>query len=157
MSDTNEEMNDYFEGLNDVLTSRNLKTFWIKGVKTLKPLKKSSNEIIKSKKDIIEYIKKNKLKSGSYVTCVQIFISSRINKLKLDDNDAFSIKINIGQINDDYSLSQYSTNVIEYTKKELYNNQFSLKELKKMIESTYKKTVISNLSGVSYTTWKKRT
>jgi hypothetical protein len=151
------EMNDYFEGLNDVLTSRNLKTFWIKGVKTLKPLKKSSGEIIKSKKDILEYIKKNKFKIGSYVTCIQISISSRIKKLKLDDNDAFSIIINIGQINKDYSLSLYSSNVILYTKKELFNNQFSLKELKKMIDSTYEKTVISNVSGVSYTTWKKRT
>lgn len=151
-----EEMNDYFQGLNDVLTSRNLKSFWIKGVKTLKPLKTSKGEIIKSRKDLIEYIKTKKFKIGSYVTCIQLFMSNRINKIKLDDRDAFSIKITIYIIDETYNLTQHSNIIICYTKKELYNNQFSLKELKKMINTTYKKIVISDFYGTSYTSWKKR-
>ena len=156
---------NYYQKLQDKISEKEINNFWLICDRVdFKPIKNIS------KADIQKYII-SKVQYYREKTLANIrFIFESDAKLKkhtdsntglLDDSTTvLTIKIYVYFINSegkiDYDDSNTWSLVISWTKAELYNNHFTIDELKKMIDTAYLRKIMSDMSGISYTSWLNR-
>jgi hypothetical protein len=148
---------EQFNELKNKICEKKLNNFWLVcGRSDFKPF------IGTNKKDIINFISdKSQYYIDKNIAKIILIFRQNINIDELNDGDwVFIIKIAIFNIDDngklDSGIGSTWMLVIEYSKKEFIENKFALKELSQMIEMASKSKIVSDLGGISYTTWKSK-
>lgn len=148
---------DQFNDLKDKIDKKKLNEFWLVcGRSDFRPL------IDMNKKDIIKFISdKIQYYKNKNIAKIILIFRQKINVDELNDDDwVFIIKITIFNIDDngklDSGIGSTWMLIVEYSKKEFIENKFTLKELSQMIEMASDSKIVSDLGGISYTSWKIR-
>ncbi len=144
---------DYFITLNEIISEKKLDNFWIIcGQKEFKPIH------IPRKK--IEKIIKEKAKDyrGKYLANIKLLFQPIKDWDKLDSNEwIFTVIIHIYKVSDDGLINTSIYDVWEsnifYNKKELNENHFTFNELMEMIRMAYKRKIVTDMAGITYTNW----
>jgi hypothetical protein len=148
------DIETYFNKLRDKLKEKELMDFWIFSDRTdFKPIKNITKKQMQT-----FLLGKARYYSGKNVANVCIIFRPRVNfNLDDDKNWIFTIKITIFQISDEGKIDtdiadSWELN-INYNKKELSNNHFSINELDTMIKIASERKVISDMGGIFYSSW----
>jgi len=150
----NSDIETYFFKLKDKLEEKELNDFWIFPDRTdFKPIKN------KSRKQIQTYLKgKVRYYAGKKIANVYTIFRPRINFNNIKEEDwIYTIKITIFEISEEGNIAtnlgdSWALNIV-YNKKELAENHFSIKELDIMIKIASDRKIMSDMGGMSYSSW----
>jgi hypothetical protein len=145
-------MEDYLEKLKNLIEKKNIKSFWVfTNNDEFKPIKKT-------KKDIIEKLKKYPNKYGSQ-NIANVTITIRLNGLKKNDW-IFAIKIDIYEIDENGLINQSPNDtwslLLKYNSDELSNRPFDMNDIENMISIVNEKLIITSLDGIHYSDFIKK-
>ncbi len=156
---------DYYEKLQDKISEKEINNFWLICDRAdFKPIKNmTKDDIQKYILNKVQYYRGKTLANIRFIFKSNTELKKHTNKETglLDDNATILIiKIYIYFINNEGEIDYDDANtwslVVSWTKKELNNNHFTIDELKKMIETAYLRKIMSDMSGISYTSWLNR-
>ena len=156
---------DYYQKLQDKISEKEINNFWVICDRIdFKPIKNISKvDIQKYILGKVQYYREKTLANVKFIFESDTKLKKHINsKTGLLDDSALvlTIKIYIYCINNDGKIDYDDSNtwslVISWTKDELNNNHFTIDELKKMIDTAYLRKIMSDMAGISYTSWLNR-
>jgi hypothetical protein len=145
-------MEDYLEKLKNQIEKKNIKSFWVfTEYDEFKPLKKT-------KKDIIEKLKKYPKKYGSQ-NIANVTLTVRINGLKKNDW-IFAIKIDIYEIDENGLINQSPNDtwslLLKYNSDELTERPFNMDDIENMISIVNEKLILTSMDGIHYSNFLKK-
>jgi hypothetical protein len=151
----NNNMEEYFTKLKEKIKEKELNDFWILGDRSdFKPIKNANKKSIKKMlKEKSQYYK------NKHICNVKLIFKSGIKFSKIDEEEwIFSIVINVYNIEDDGELDTDDTSLlmINYDSDELLNNKFTLAELNEIIGIATDRKVVTDLTGITYSSYKKK-
>ncbi len=148
------DVKDYFITLEEVIKEKNLENFWIIcGQKKFKPLNITKEDIQKMLKENIEEYR------GKYLARITFifFPLSEWNIQRDKHGRILTISIYIYEVSNEGLISTSISDVwqcnIFYNKKELSENHITIDELKEMIKMVYKRKIVTDMAGITYTNW----
>ena len=148
-------MEEYFNKLKDKIKEKKLNEFWILSDRSdFKPIKTTNEKSIKKMlKDKSQYYK------NKHICNVKLIFKSNIKFSKIDEEEwIFSIVIDVYNIDEDGKLDNddISLLTIYYDANDLINNKFTLAELNEMIGIATDRKVVTDLTGIKYSSYIKK-
>lgn len=151
------DIQSYYDNLQSKINTKELNDFWlICGKSTFTPIKNTTKTIIK------KYLKsKAQYYQNKCIANVKLILRPKINFNNINDDDwIFTVKIYLYHIDENGNIGNNESDtwslVVLYNSNELLNNKFKLAELLKMIDLAYNKKTISDIFGMSYSFWRKK-
>ncbi len=149
-----DNIKDYFITLKEVLSEKKLEYFWIIcGQKKFKPLNITRKEIQEVLKENVDSFR------GKSLAEIR-FIFAPINEWNIQRDKhgrVLTISIYIYEVNEkgliDTNIADVWQCNIFYNKKELDENHVTIDELKEMINMVYKRKIVTDMAGITYTNW----